>query len=104
MNITDKVFVVTGGGNGIGRAVVLELLTRGARVVAIDLNANALAETTEIANSGQRLMTETLDITDRTAVLELAAAYGSVDGLVNVAGIIHDFDPVEELDFEVSSV
>ncbi|WP_188896701.1 SDR family NAD(P)-dependent oxidoreductase [Microlunatus endophyticus] len=101
MNITGKVFVVTGGGNGIGRAVVLELLKRGGRVLAIDLNENALTETAEIAKAGQRLTTVTLNITDRAAVLDLAAEYDSVDGLVNLAGIIHDFEPVDELDFEV---
>lgn len=101
METRDKIFVVTGGGNGIGRAVVLELLNRGGSVVAVDLNESALAETTAIANSGEHLDTVALNITDRAAVLKLAAEYGSVDGLVNVAGIIHDFDPVDELDFEV---
>ncbi len=42
MQIRDRVFVVTGGGNGIGRDVVLELLVRGARVAAVDLRAEAL--------------------------------------------------------------
>lgn len=42
MRCSGKVFVVTGGGAGIGRAVVLDLLTRGARVAAVDLNPEAL--------------------------------------------------------------
>ncbi|MGE0820152.1 MAG: SDR family NAD(P)-dependent oxidoreductase, partial [Candidatus Nanopelagicales bacterium] len=43
MQIADKVFVVTGGGNGIGREVALELLRRGARVAAVDLSEAGLA-------------------------------------------------------------
>ncbi|HTJ69764.1 MAG TPA: SDR family NAD(P)-dependent oxidoreductase [Actinospica sp.] len=38
MHIPDRVFVVTGGGNGIGREVVLELIRRGARVAALDIS------------------------------------------------------------------
>jgi phosphoglycerate dehydrogenase-like enzyme len=37
MEITGKTFAVTGGGNGIGRQVVLELLLRGAKVAALDI-------------------------------------------------------------------
>ena len=43
MQIKDKVFVVTGGGNGIAREVVLQLLAKGARVAALDLSEQGLA-------------------------------------------------------------
>lgn len=51
MRIENKLFVVTGGGNGIGREVVLALLARGARVAALDLREEALAETTALAGT-----------------------------------------------------
>lgn len=95
MEVTGRVFVVTGGGNGIGREVVLGLLARGARVAAVDLSAEGLAGTVSIAGSGDRLSRHTVDITDRAAVDTLPAAvhdaHGQVDGLLNVAGIIQPF-------------
>jgi NAD(P)-dependent dehydrogenase (short-subunit alcohol dehydrogenase family) len=83
MQVTDKVFVATGAGNGIGREVVLGLLTRGAKVAAVDLNAAALAETAALALPDQ-----------------VTAAHGQVDGLVNVAGIIQPFVKIVELGFD----
>lgn len=104
MEIRDRVFVVTGAGNGIGREVALALLARGARVAAVDLSAAGLAETAQRASAGDRLTTIPVDITDRAAVLALPdavlAAYGQVDGLINVAGIVHDFVPIADLGFE----
>ncbi|GAA3112577.1 NAD(P)-dependent dehydrogenase (short-subunit alcohol dehydrogenase family) [Kribbella aluminosa] len=103
MKIKDKVVVVTGGGNGIGREVVLSLLTKGARVAAIDVSELGLKETSDLANAGDRLITCTVNITDRAAVLGLPARirerFTQVDALVNVAGIVHDFKPVAALDF-----
>jgi NAD(P)-dependent dehydrogenase (short-subunit alcohol dehydrogenase family) len=102
MKLTDKVIVVTGGGNGIGREVVLALLTRGARVAAVDLRPEGLAETSALASAGERLTTHEVDVTSVEAVAALARdvvdAHGRVDGLVNVAGIIQPFVPFRDLD------
>lgn len=102
MFLRDSVLVVTGGGNGIGRAVVLELLRRGARVAAVDLHEDGLAATAHLAAAGERLSTHAVDVTDRAAVGALpeavTAAHGRVDGVVNVAGIIQKFVPFVELD------
>ncbi|MET8307067.1 MULTISPECIES: SDR family oxidoreductase [unclassified Micromonospora] len=104
MEIRDNVFVVTGGGNGIGREVTLALLARGARVVAVDLSEAGLKQTADRARAGDRLITMPIDLTDRAAVLALpsavVAAHGQVDGLINVAGIVHDFKPIAALSFE----
>jgi NAD(P)-dependent dehydrogenase (short-subunit alcohol dehydrogenase family) len=105
MRVTGKVWVVTGGGNGMGRELVLEMLRRGARVAAVDRAADGLQETVALARAGERLSAHTLDITDREAVAALpeavVAAHGTVDGLVNNAGIIQPFVPVAELDESV---
>jgi NAD(P)-dependent dehydrogenase (short-subunit alcohol dehydrogenase family) len=104
MQIADKVFVVTGGGNGIGREVVLELVRRGARVAAVDLSADGLAETARLAGAEARVTQHVLSVADRAAVEALpdqvVAAHGQVDGVLNIAGIIQRFVHVEELSIE----
>lgn len=105
MDVKNKVFVVTGGGNGMGREVVLGLLERGARVAAVDMNEAGLAETTGLAGAAsERLAAQVLNVTDRKAVLALPKKvikdHGQVDGLLNIAGIVHPFMPISELDFE----
>lgn len=104
MQVRSKVFVVTGGGNGIGQEVVLALLAKGARVAALDLDTDGLAATARRAGAADRLSTHVVDVTDRRAVEALPelvrAAHGQVDGLVNVAGIIQPFVKVAALSYE----
>ena len=105
MRIPERVFVVTGGGDGIGRETVLQLLDRGARVAAVDVRGLALAETAALAGAAApRLSVHTVDLTDRAAVLALPEAvvglHGQVDGIVNIAGIIQRFVAFNELTFE----
>jgi short-subunit dehydrogenase len=103
MQLSGKTFVVTGGGNGIGREVVLQLLRAGARVAAIDLSKEGLAETAEQAKS-DGLTTHEVDITDLSEVTKskvaINSAHGEVDGVINVAGIIQPFVRVNELTFD----
>ena len=104
MKVSDKVLVVTGGGAGIGREVVLELARRGAKVAAIDVNKAGLAETVTLAGDlGLQISTHVVNIADREAVAKLPAAikrkHGQIDALVNVAGIIHKFKKLNDLDF-----
>ena len=103
MEASNKVFVVTGGGNGIGRQLVLELLRRGARVSAVDIRQDSLDETVRLADAGDRLHTEIVDITDRETAealpAKVLAAHGAVDGLINNAGIIQPFVRLNDLDY-----
>jgi len=104
MKITNKMIVVTGGGNGIGRELVLQLLSRGASVAAVDINEAALQETLELAGKNKdRLSLHVTDITDKEAVEKLPeriiSRHGAVDGLINNAGIIQPFVKLKELDF-----
>jgi len=104
MNVAGKVIVVTGGGNGIGRQVVLECVRRGARVAAVDISQEGLDVTVELAGAGDRIAAFVVDITDRVAVdalpQQVEEALSSADGLINVAGIIQPFVRVVDLDLE----
>jgi len=105
MKIQDKVFVVTGGGNGIGRELVLLLLSKGASVAAVDKNKSFLDQTVELAGEKkEKLTTHHVDITDRKAVealpSQVIAQHGDVDALINDAGIIQPFTKLHDLDYD----
>lgn len=103
MRVQGKVIVVTGAGSGIGREVALGLLQRGARVAAVDLNPESLAETLRIAGNSKALTIHCLSVADRAAVqalpAQVIAAHGHVDGIANVAGIIQPFVRINDLDY-----
>lgn len=73
MNFENKVIVVTGGGGGIGRELVLALLARNAKVAAVDLRAEGLDKTATLAEGSDRLSLHVLDVTDRDGVEALPA-------------------------------
>ena len=104
MQVSNKTIVVTGGGNGIGREVVLNLLNKGAKVIAVDLREESLAETLKLAgNKASQLSTYVLNISDKSAVdafaQEAINKHGHIDGIINNAGIIQPFVRVNDLDF-----
>jgi len=104
MNLKDKTIIVTGGGNGLGRELVLQLLKKGSRVVAVDISDNALMETVRLSGDHYKMLkVYNLDITDRSKVINFADTVlkeaGSIDGLINNAGIIQPFKRVNDLDF-----
>ncbi len=105
MKFKNKTVIVTGGGSGIGRELVLQLLARGANVAATDINEKSLAETAKIANAGDRLSIHAGDTTDREAVGLLPKAvlahHGVIDVLINNAGVIQPFVNFNDLDFKV---
>jgi short-subunit dehydrogenase len=105
MKIQNKVFVVTGGGNGMGRESVLNLLTKGASVAAVDINKSALDETVKLSGEKQeKLSTYIVNITDKAAVEalpnQIISRYGAIDGIINNAGIIQPFVRLNNLDYD----
>jgi len=79
--LQDKIVVVTGAGQGIGRASA-ELFSReGAQVIAVDKNADALS-------SLEGCDVRTLDLLDRSAINQLAQDLGGIDVLFNCAGYV----------------
>ena len=96
MNLNDKVAVVTGAAQGIGRAIAETLARRGADVVVADLNVEkAEATAKEIAaDTGRRAIAVQVDVADNAsakAMIDRAIAeFGRIDILVNNAGITRD--------------
>ena len=100
-NITkQRVALVTGGGQGIGRGIALHLAAPGCTVGTSDLDAEAAIETAHEANG--RIVPLVGDVSNEAAVADLLAQihrdFGRLDGLVNNAGIAGPFTgPLEEL-------
>ena len=105
MKVLDKVIVVTGAGGGIGRALVLNLLSKGASVAAVDINREALEETIKHAGGlRDKVSLHVVNLTDREAVEALPeqviGQHGAVDGIINNAGIIQPFVHVNNLEID----
>jgi NAD(P)-dependent dehydrogenase (short-subunit alcohol dehydrogenase family)/pimeloyl-ACP methyl ester carboxylesterase len=88
-----RLVLVTGAASGIGRATAFAFAEAGARVVAVDRDAEGAARTAELAGliGSPAAWAETVDVGDEQAMEKLAAKvaaeYGVVDVLVNNAGI-----------------
>lgn len=88
-----QLVLVTGAGSGIGRATAFAFAEAGARVVAVDRDAESAARTAEMSRliGSPEAWGETVDVTDEQAMEKLAekvaGEYGIVDVLVNNAGI-----------------
>ncbi|MFN4082266.1 MAG: SDR family NAD(P)-dependent oxidoreductase [Bacteroidia bacterium] len=105
MKLSNKVMVVTGAGSGIGRELVLQLLAKNSLVVMVDINEVALQETAALSRKNEDCyMIFKLDVSDKEKVYELPEKviekFNRVDGLINNAGIIQPFIPVNELDYD----
>jgi NAD(P)-dependent dehydrogenase (short-subunit alcohol dehydrogenase family) len=91
MRLVDKVVVITGTGDGQGRAAALRFSKEGASVVGCDLNAAAAAETEELVRDagGEMYSVSPLDLTDEDDVKTLIAGaierFGCIDALYNNA-------------------
>jgi NAD(P)-dependent dehydrogenase (short-subunit alcohol dehydrogenase family) len=90
--LTDLVAIITGGGAGIGRRLVHALLGAGAKVVAADINREALEELKQInAQALDNLRCCVVDLTEAdgppTVVAEALRSFGKINSLVNNAGI-----------------
>ncbi len=104
MKIVDKSIIVTGGGNGVGRELVLQLLSKGAKVIAVDINETALQETFRISGENKKLIIRSLDISKAEEVFnfadEIISYVGYIDGIINNAGIIQPFIDLKDLKLE----
>ena len=90
MSLADRVVLVTGGAQGIGRGLAVALASAGAHVVIADLDENAGPKTVaDIVEAGGSARFTQLDVTDEESTRKAAAfavdTFGGVDVLVNNA-------------------
>jgi NAD(P)-dependent dehydrogenase (short-subunit alcohol dehydrogenase family) len=89
MRLNQKVALVTGAGQGMGRAIAQRFASEGAIVVALDINLAAAEET--LKNQPGQSIARSLNVADSAAVAalvdEVVTQFGRVDVLVNNAGI-----------------
>jgi 3-oxoacyl-[acyl-carrier protein] reductase len=95
MNLKDKVVVITGGGQGLGRAIAVGLAEKGASLALVDLNQDKLDETVQLctgAGGEGKAYLANVAVEDEVTTLfdQLLSDFGAVDGLVNNAGILRD--------------
>lgn len=106
VNLNSRTALVTGGANGIGRAIAQALAANGARVAVVDIAQEALdGVAEELTSQGGECLGLLGDVTDYSrmcsVVAEITARWGGLDILVNNAGIntsggrvvLHEYPP-----------
>src|SRR5674476_544375 len=101
MRLKNQVAIITGAGQGLGRAMALAYAKEGASIVVADVNEQtARAVAAEIEQAGGRALAVTTDVTDRISVdacVERSVkAFGIVSVLINNA-MFARYGPVEEI-------
>lgn len=95
MNIKDKAIAITGGGQGLGRAMALALAAKGARLALLDLDQAKLDEAAELckaAGGDARAYIANVAKEDNVvaAFNRIVEDFGTLHGLINNAGILRD--------------
>ena len=106
LSLTDRTFLVTGGGSGIGKGIAEAVVASGGNVMLAGRNADKLAAAAEeVANAGAgggQVRYEPADITDEDEVARLVAAtvawHGRLDGVVHSAGGSETIGPLTQID------
>ena len=97
LGLREKTCIVTGAASGIGRGIALAFAAAGARVVALDRDADGCTQTAEeVERQGATAVALSCDVTEpdqvAAAAAQTLAAYGRCDVLVNNAGILRPGD------------
>lgn len=107
MRFKDKAIIITGAGQGIGRAYAMTFAKEGARVVVADRNAEAANQVVrEITDGGGTALMVGVDVADRKSAQQMADAvtreYRTIDVLINNAAIFSTLKmkPFEEISAE----
>ena len=103
MNLNNKIAIVTGAGQGIGKAIAIRLANAGADIAIMDLNMDAAASVArEIEGIGRKALAVKADVSQsndvNAAVEKIISTFDRVDILVNNAGIAGRTFPLTELE------
>ncbi len=109
MQLQDKVIIITGGGQGLGRAMAEHLAGKGARLALVDLNQERLDEAVAACKAaGGDARAYLCNVADEAQVSEMvsqvATDFGGLHGLVNNAGILRDGLLLKVKDGEISKM
>ncbi len=98
-----KVAIITGAGSGIGKATVERFVREGGDAIAVDASQASLDQlSAEFHTRGEKIRTVHGDLTSDRTISEILSVAGSqIDILINNAGIMDDFVPLDELDDEL---
>jgi D-sorbitol dehydrogenase (acceptor) len=104
MLLKDKIAIVTGGGTGIGEAVVRRYLSEGAKVVVADVKTKSELEATYAQEDQSRMLLLQADVTKREGIEEITRStvdrFGCVDVLFNNAAVF-DMRPLLDESWEI---
>ncbi len=109
MQLQDKVIIVTGGGQGLGRAMAEYLASKGARLALVDLNQERLDEAVAACKAaGGDARAYLCNVANEEQVSDMvtrvAEDFGGLHGLVNNAGILRDGLLLKVKDGEISKM
>lgn len=106
ITLSDRTYLVTGGGSGIGKGVARGLVRSGADVLIVGRNGERLAAAAEeiSADAGGTVRFEAADVTDEDQVcrvIEAATSWnGRLHGVVHCAGGSQTIGPITQIDSE----
>jgi len=106
MDLKDKVVVITGGGQGLGRAMALALAAKGAKLALVDLNQAKLDEAVQLCKAaGGDARPYIVNVAKEEDVVglfdQVVADFGTLHGVINNAGILRDGFLIKVKDGEI---
>uniref|UniRef100_A0A1Q3FMU7 Short-chain dehydrogenase/reductase 3 n=1 Tax=Culex tarsalis TaxID=7177 RepID=A0A1Q3FMU7_CULTA len=106
-NVHGQTVLITGGGNGLGKALALEFATRGCTVIVVDIDLAAAEQTcTELKRKQVAAYAYQVDVSSYEQVeamaIDVQKTVGPVDILVNNAGLVH-FNFLEDTSTEIAN-